>query len=133
MVGAFLNACAPRIDSRGNFVHPEDIAAIKVGTYTKNNVREALGSPSSRSNFDTETWYYISETTKTDAFLEPKLTSRQVLRIQFNAKGVVRDVTLLDTNKAQKVELAPGETPTAGNSLSFFEQIISNLGRFNKK
>jgi len=128
-----LSACAPRIDTRGNSIHPNDLKAIKVGSFTRNNVLVSLGSPSSKSDFGGETWYYISETTETNAFLEPKLTSRQVVRIRFDKNGLVKSVKSIDPQQAQKVELAPGATPTAGTSLSFFEQIISNLGRFNKK
>jgi len=128
-----LGACAPRVDTRGNQVHAEDVAAIQPGESTRSQVLDRLGSPSSQGKFGAETWYYISELTETTAFLAPEVKDRQVLVIQFDEAGVVTTVNTLDESNGEIVDPAPGETPTAGNSLNFFEQVLSNLGRFNKK
>lgn len=128
-----LGACAPRVDTRGNALHPEALAEIKPGEDTRNAVLDKLGSPSSQSTFGGETWYYISEVTETTAFLAPEIKDRQVVVVKFDEAGVVSTVETLDETQAETVELAPGETPTAGNSLTFFEQLIHNVGRFNAK
>ncbi|HEY9164397.1 MAG TPA: outer membrane protein assembly factor BamE [Magnetovibrio sp.] len=128
-----LGACAPRVDTRGNQLHPEDIPNVHAGETTRNQVLDLFGSPSSQGEFGTETWYYISETTETTAFLAPEVISRQVLAIEFDEAGVVSSVKQYDETNGEVVELAPGETPTAGNKLNFIQQMLSNLGRFNKK
>lgn len=128
-----LSACAPRVTTRGNELQMEDVAKITVGTHTKNNVFETLGSPSSTSNFGEETWYYISQLTETTAFFAPEIKKRQIIEIRFDEQGIVTYVDVVDTQMAQEIVPADGETPTAGNSLGFFDQMISNLGRFNKK
>lgn len=128
-----LGACAPRLDTRGNQVSLEDVATIEPGSHTRRNVMEKLGSPSSTSSFGVEAWYYISERTETTAFLAPEVLDRQVVVIQFDLGGIVTKVETVDTQQAEVVEPAPGETPTAGNQLTFIQQMISNLGRFNKK
>ncbi|PHS79108.1 MAG: cell envelope protein SmpA [Rhodospirillaceae bacterium] len=127
-----LSACAPRVATRGNELQMEDVAKITVGTHTKNNVYETLGSPSSMSNFGEDTWYYISQITETTAFLAPEIKERQIVEIRFDGKGMVTYVDVVDTEMAQEIVPAEGETPTAGNSLGFIDQMISNLGRFNK-
>ena len=128
-----LGACAPRVDSRGNQVQAEDLVAIEPGIHTRGNVHDALGSPSSTSQFGIEIWYYISEMTETTAFLAPEVMERQVVAIKFDAGGIVTSVDILDEQQAQLVEPVAGETPTAGNTLGFIDQMISNFGRFNKK
>lgn len=134
LIGAVaLGACAPRVDNRGNQVHAEDLASIEAGNSTRGEVLDRLGSPSSQGNFGVETWYYIFERTETTAFLAPEIKERQVVAIEFDETGVVKKVDTLDESQAEKVELAPGETPTAGNSLNFIQQMLSNFGRFNKK
>lgn len=134
LIGALaLGACAPRVDTRGNQVHPEDIATIKPGETTRNELLDVLGSPSSQGNFGAETWYYISEITETTAFLAPEVVNRQVIGIEFDEAGVVAAVRTYDETNGEVVELSPGETPTAGNKLNFIQQMISNLGRFNKE
>jgi len=132
-VSLTLGACAPRLYNRGNAVAIEDVATIKVGTHTRNNVFETLGSPSNKSEFGEEIWFYISQLTETTAFLEPKIIQRQIVEVRFDTNGVVTYVDVVDTDQAKKIVPADGETPTAGNSLSFVEQILSNLGRFNNK
>jgi outer membrane protein assembly factor BamE (lipoprotein component of BamABCDE complex) len=133
MVSAMaLSACAPRIDNRGNQVHPEDVAAIEPGKWTRNQVLDRLGSPSSEGTFGEDTWYYIFERTETTAFLAPEVKERKVIEIQFDKAGVVKKVETLDKTNAKSVSLAPGETPTAGNSLNFIQQMLTNVGRFNK-
>ncbi|MBL4692976.1 MAG: outer membrane protein assembly factor BamE [Magnetovibrio sp.] len=128
-----LGACAPRVETRGNSVNIEDVATIKIGTHTRRNVFELLGSPSNQSAFGEETWYYISQLTETTAFLVPVIKESQVVTVKFDTKGVVTFVDVLNTDKVEAIIPAEGATPTAGNSLSFFDQILSNLGRFNKK
>lgn len=129
----FMGACAPRVAVRGNAINIEDVATIKIGSHTRNSVFELLGSPSNQSSFGEETWYYISQLTETTAFLAAEVKERQVVMVKFDNKGVVSFVDVIDTNQAQAVIPAEGATPTAGNSLSFVDQILSNLGRFNKK
>ena len=126
-------ACAPRVDNHGNQVLPEDVATIAPGEATRSTVLDRLGSPSSQSLFPPETWIYYSETTETTAFLAPEIANRQVVRIIFDEAGVVSDVQTLDETAAEEVQPAEGKTPTAGNSLGLIEQLLSNLGRFNKK
>jgi len=130
---ALLSACSPRVDTRGNQVHEEDLSAIQPGQSTKSQVLDQLGSPSNQGTFGKETWFYVSEQTETLAFLAPKVTARQVVVIQFDEAGVVSTVDTLDETAGEVVEPAAGATPTAGNKLNFFEQMLSNLGRFNKK
>ena len=128
-----LGACAPRVDNRGNQIHPEDVAIIEPGKTSRNEVLDTLGSPSSQGKFGAETWYYISERTETTAFLAPEIKERQILAIEFDEAGIVSKIDALDETQGEIVEPAPGETPTAGNSVGFVQQMLSNLGRFNKK
>lgn len=125
-------ACAPRVDNHGNQVLVEDVATLEPGQATRSTVLDRLGSPSSKSLFPPETWVYYSETTETTAFLEPEISNRQVIKIIFDEAGVVSDIQTLDETAAEDVQPAEGATPTAGNKLGFFDQILSNLGRFNK-
>lgn len=133
LVAVSLGACAGRVDTHGNQVLAEDVATIEPGQATRSTVLDRLGSPSSSSLFPPETWFYYSETTETTAFLSPDITQRQVVKIVFDETGVVTDVETLDETAAEEVAPADGATPTAGNSLGFFEQLLSNMGRFNKK
>ena len=127
-----LTACSGRVNTRGNLPDPQRIAEIKTGQHSRQDVAEILGSPSSTAVFDKETWYYISKRTRTVAFFEPDLEERQVLVLAFDENGVVSTVGTLGIEDGRRLQPVERETPTAGNKLGFFEQIFSNLGRFNK-
>ena len=99
----------------------------------KSEVEEILGSPSSKSIFDGETWFYVSKRTNTLAFFEPKVSERKVLVLKFDKKGVVKKVENLSLADGRNVNLVDRETPSAGNEIGFIEQMFLNLGRFRKK
>ncbi|MBL4615823.1 MAG: outer membrane protein assembly factor BamE, partial [Magnetovibrio sp.] len=128
-----VTACAPRIDTRGNAVLIKDVATIEPGTRTRDHVLNTLGSPSSRSTFGDNAWYYISERTETTAFLAPEIIERQIIVVKFDEYGVVSNVDVYDKDSAEAVEPVDRKTPTAGNQLGLVEQLLSNIGRFNKK
>ena len=125
-------ACSPRIDSRGNLPDPDKLAEIKPGKHSRNDVAEILGSPSSIAVFDQETWYYISKRTEAVAFFEPDVAERQVVIVRFNKKGVVTGVETLGLEQGHAVEAVERKTPTAGAELSIMQQLLGNMGRFNK-
>ncbi len=129
LVGA---ACESRLDTRGNLPDPERLAEIRAGQHTREEVSEILGSPSSVAVFDQETWYYISKRTETVAFFEPEVNQRQVIILRFDDQGVVTEVTSLGLEDGHVIEPVDRVTPTAGNELTLIEQLVGNLGRFNK-
>ena len=89
-----------------------------------------FGSPSSVSTFGNENWYYISERTETTAFYAPEVVDRKVVVISFDDKGVVRDFASLGLEDGRIIELVERKTPTAGNEITFLQQLFGNLGRF---
>jgi len=125
-------ACAPQINTRGNAVNMEDVAAIEPNVFTRDLVLNKLGSPSSSTSFGDDVWYYISERTETTAFFAPQLIDRQVVAVKFNQYGVVTSVDLVDETRAEQVKPVDRVTPTSGSSSGIIDQFLGNLGRFNK-
>jgi outer membrane protein assembly factor BamE (lipoprotein component of BamABCDE complex) len=125
-----LAACTISEDQRGNLPDPDKLAEIQPGNTTKEQVVKILGSPSSASTFDDQVWYYISRKTKQVAFLSPTVLDQQVYIVDFDDKGVVKDVGHKTLADAENISPAPGATPSPGRELSFMEQLIGNVGRF---
>ena len=101
-----LRGCAVSEDQRGNLPDPDKLAEVKPGTTTKEQVVKILGSPSSASTFDDDTWYYISRKTKQVAFFSPDVLDQQVYIVDFDDKGVVKD--LGHKTLAERREHQPG-------------------------
>jgi len=132
IVVAGLGACSPTVDQRGNLPDPDKLASIRPGATTKDEVVKILGTPSSTGVFDDKNWYYISRRTEQLAFFDPDVVDQQVYVVNFDDRGVVRAVDHKNLKDGREIEPAPGATPAPGRELTFLEQIIGNVGRFNK-
>ena len=122
--------CQGRIDVRGNLPDPDLLQDIELGHITKNEVVELLGSPSSISPFSGDTWYYISERTKSVAFFEPEILERKVIAIMFDQSGVARKLKSYGIEDARRIQMVERTTPTAGRELTILKQLFGNIGRF---
>lgn len=129
-VAIAVSACAPTVDTRGHLPEADRLAEIHPGETTKDQVIKILGSPSSIGVFDDKSWYYISKKTEQVAFFDKDVLDQQVYVINFDNKGVVKEIGHKDLKDAQLIEPAPGATPAPGRELTFIEQIIGNVGRF---
>ena len=87
-----------------------------------------LGSPSTTSIFDENTWIYMSELQERVAYLNPKVKSRSIVAIRFGEDDAVEEVVEYDENAGQIVNYASRETPTRGRELGFWEQIFGTIG-----
>jgi len=127
-----LGACVATVDQRGNLPEPDKFAQIRPGTTTREQVAKILGTPSSTGVFDDKNWYYISRRTKRVAFFDADVLDQQVYIVNFDGTGLVRAVDHKDLKDAREIEPAPGATPAPGRELTFLEQVLGNIGRFNK-
>lgn len=131
-LAASLAACAPKVEQRG-FVREEAVEQKVKSGDSRSDVLRALGSPSTQSHFGGENWYYVSSRKEAVAFLKPEVTRQQVMDVEFDETGHVREVHYFDESDSEALRYADRVTPTEGHSLGFFEQILGNLGRFNKQ
>jgi len=127
-----LIGCAPRIDNRGNDVDLDNLVEVEPGKTRKARVNALLGSPSTTSDYGTDTWIYVAGQTKTVAFFKEELISRKVIYITFDAEGVVGSIGKLSEEDGKPIELVNRETPTAGQRITILQQLIGNIGRFNQ-
>ncbi|MGH6892981.1 MAG: outer membrane protein assembly factor BamE [Dongiaceae bacterium] len=125
------SGCAPRIDQRGNKPDDDQVVQINPGVDDKTRVAELIGTPSAISTFDDRTWYYISRRTETTGFLDPNVTDQQVLAISFDDSGIVDNMRIYGQEDGRTIAYVDRVTPTEGNELTFIQQLLGNLGRFN--
>jgi len=127
-----LSACTPVITVHGQALDPEDLQLVEVGHSTRNDVQQRLGTPSTSSVFSDKVWYYYSERVEQVAFFEPEVKERKITAVVFADNGRVENIASYTDADGKDVELVARVTPTAGNELTFFQQLFGNLGRFAK-
>lgn len=131
--GLALGACADRVATHGHVLRAATVEDVRPGVATQQDVRAALGSPSSTAPFDSNVWYYISQVKIRRAFFKPDTAQQQVMVVHFDGAGVVDSVGVLAEDDSKEVTLVARETPTAGHQLTFLEQLLGNVGRFTRQ
>jgi outer membrane protein assembly factor BamE (lipoprotein component of BamABCDE complex) len=128
-----LAGCTPIIANRGNMLDEDRIAQVKTGSSSKNDVFEALGSPSVVSTFDDNTWYYVGQRTEREAFFKPVVTDRKLIAVQFDDTDHVKSMDRVGLDQAVDIEPLEQTTPAVGREITFMEQLIGNVGRPSSK
>ena len=123
--------CQPRIDTHGFMPNPGLIQQIEAGASTRDEVVATLGTPSAPSTFDDDVWYYITQRTRNFAFFKPEIIDQKVLVVSFDTADRVDEIKEVGLDEAYQVDPVSRTTPTAGNELSFFQQLFGNIGRFD--
>jgi outer membrane protein assembly factor BamE (lipoprotein component of BamABCDE complex) len=129
--GIAIAGCASSVEQRGNLPTPEKLAEVQPGVTSKDQVVKILGSPSSISIFSDKSWYYISRRTGQFAFFDPDVIDQQVYIVNFDDQGVVKTVDHKGVQDARAIDPVPRATPAPGRELTFLEQLIGNVGKFN--
>ena len=127
-----LSGCSPMVQTRGHVKAPEWEEVIQPGVAGREEVLQTLGSPSTRSSFGQETWYYITTKRESYAFFKPEITDQDVLAVTFDSSGLVENIEKVGKEGLSEVDYTSRETPTAGHELTFMEQLLGNMGRFNR-
>ncbi|MEM7493131.1 MAG: outer membrane protein assembly factor BamE [Pseudomonadota bacterium] len=128
-LSALTTACiSPIEDFHGYTSDDVQPSAIQPGVDTRSSVLAQLGSPSTESVFDENTWYYISTQRERIAFLRPRTSQRTITAVVFDDENEVSDVLAFDETDGQVISYASRETATRGRQLSILEQLFGNIG-----
>lgn len=127
-----LSGCSPKVDTIGHMNIRKDSSKIVVGESYKQDVVRWLGTPSTKSNFGQETWYYVAATREAYGFMKPKTTEQYVTRISFDSDGKVIENKSYTLQDSKEVAISKDFTPTEGQQLGFWEQMLGNVGKFNR-
>jgi len=129
-----FTACSPIVATRGNFISSHKFEKVAVNTSKRADVVQQWGPPTSASSFDQNTWYYIGETTEQQGIYAPKVKARRIIKVQFSKddNDTVIAIEDMDVKKAKDISLISRKTPTAGKEYTALQQMIGNLGKYNK-
>ncbi|MEM7617965.1 MAG: outer membrane protein assembly factor BamE [Pseudomonadota bacterium] len=127
---ASISACTPMQSNRGNMVEDFRLNEVVPGISTRQNVLKSLGSPTTTAPFDENIWYYIGQKMEVKGVFDPKVTEERIVVAQFDDTGILQRLEEID-NTRNDVPISSRETPTGGNEVTAFEQILGNVGKFN--
>jgi len=129
LAAATLSACAPVIRYQGYTLQDANPATAVVGTDTKATIQTKYGTPTSMGAFDTNTWYYMSQTTDQFGAFAPRARKRDIIQINFDpASQKVTAIKSYSADEGRQIAYSRRETPTVGRQLSIWDQILSTIG-----
>jgi outer membrane protein assembly factor BamE (lipoprotein component of BamABCDE complex) len=129
-IALVLASCTTIKEQRGAELRDSKTSQITASS-TKADVLNLLGSPSTRSSYGSDVWYYIHSDKKRVLIGDDDVYKQQIIAITFDANGVVQNVEQFDQDDAKQFSFSGDRTPTAGNELGVLEQILGNVGKFN--
>jgi len=130
LLGLVAGGCSPIIETRGYLPDPAVIEQIQPGAQTRSDVVELLGTPSTVAAFDDNTWIYVQSKTERLAFFQPTVLEQNVVVVEFDEAGVVRDVRRYTLEDGIPIDPVTRQTPAPGKELTILQQLIGNVGRF---
>ena len=103
---------------------------IVVESTNKNDLLKIIGNPSSISDFDKNTWFYI-ERLKTNQTLfklgNQKIKKNNILVVELNDKGILKSKRLLDLNDMNDIKYIKTVTSKEFKNDNFIYGIFSSL------
>ena len=130
-IALLLASCAPIVDTRGHASDDVDLKQVVAGQTSADDVTALLGSPTSTSNFGDETWYYVTQKQERVGVFAATVSEQHVTAITFDANRTVSEISDYTMEDGKAVTLVNKTTPTEGHKVTFIEQMLGNLGRFN--
>ncbi|OIN85391.1 MAG: hypothetical protein AUJ12_09590 [Alphaproteobacteria bacterium CG1_02_46_17] len=125
-------ACTPQVATRGNLLEDYQMKEVLPGIDTRDDVIRKIGSPTTVAPFDDNTWYYMGQRTEKKGILDPKIVEERIIVVTFNAEDGMVDKILQRQDGREDVPVVQRTTPTSGNDYTFIQQMLGNIGKFNK-
>lgn len=124
-------ACTTQYRNHGYVPLPEDLEKIKVGVDNKDSVLETVGSPSASGVLNDTGYYYVRTQVRHYGARKPKVVDRRVVAINFDSRGIVRNVSEYSLEDGKIVPLNRRVTDNGIEDKSVLQQIVRNIGNFS--
>ena len=128
-----LEACEPQVHQRGFNSECVNFDDLKVGIDTKETVRQKIGSPSAASSFNNNAWYYVSQLTSQQSFLDMEIKDKKVVVIEFDNNNKIKAIHKNFAGCAQNIKPVERKTKTLGDQDTLWKEIMGNFGNFYKR
>jgi outer membrane protein assembly factor BamE (lipoprotein component of BamABCDE complex) len=123
-----LTACSETVTVHGHQFQDSDLQRVSKGM-GQDQVRAALGSPTTTAAVGTgSAYYYISSTETQAAFFKPSEKDRKVLAVYFSPMGSVDRVAQYGLKDGKVFDYVKNETPNAARDESMLKKLFRNLG-----
>jgi outer membrane protein assembly factor BamE (lipoprotein component of BamABCDE complex) len=128
VVGA-VASCAATYRNHGWAPSDDELKVVRVGVDTRDTVTQSIGAPSSTGVLDDGGFYYVESRVRNSGLRTPQIVSRDLVAIQFDGQGVVKNVERFGLKDGQFVRLNTRVTESTVSNNSIWRQLGGSLGR----
>ena len=129
-----LYSCSPINKQHGYLlddflVSSEKISKFEVKNTTKNDVFDAMGSPSIEIQDVENVWIYLLSLKERNVFDEDKLLYQSIYRFEFDNNGILIDQTFLSADNFNKIAFSSDETKVERDAYGITDQLYDAFTR----
>ena len=126
-----VSACQPIYSNHGYIPTDQDLALLKVGVDTREQVEATVGRPAAEGVLNAQAWYYVQSRWKTVGAGEPVEITREVVAISFDTAGRIANIERFGLDQGRIVPLSRRITTTNIQGKSIISQMFGNIGKLN--
>ena len=120
----FLSSCSGKLSNHGTLNLENHINNVLKNNMEKAEVEVLLGPPSTKSTFDENKWYYISNQIFKVGIYKPDMIRHQVYEIVFDVEDHAIDIIKYDLNDKNEIKYNKEKTTTRGNESTILDKLI---------
>ena len=129
-----LYSCSPINKQHGYLlddflVSSEKISKFEEQNTTKNDVFEAMGSPSIEIQDIENVWIYLLSLKEKKVFDEDELLFQNIYRFEFDNSGILIEQTYLTADNFNKIAFSTDETKVERNAYGITDQLYDAFTR----
>ena len=129
-----LYSCSPINKQHGYLlddflVSSEKISKFEVKNTTKNDVFNAMGSPSIEIQDVDNVWIYLLSLKERKVFDEDELLFQSIYRFEFDNSGILIEQTFLTADNFNKIAFSSDETRVERNAYGITDQLYDAFTR----
>ena len=129
-----LYSCSPINKQHGYLlddflVSSEKISKFEVKNTTKNDVFDAMGSPSIEIQDVENVWIYLLSLQERKVFDEDELLYQSIYRFEFDNSGILIEQTFLSDDSFNKITFSSDETRVERNAYGITDQLYDAFTR----
>ena len=129
-----LYSCAPINKQHGYLIEDvvdsaEEMSEFNLGTTTKNDVFQSLGSPSIEIKDINNIWIYLISVKQKNVFENDNIVYQSILRFEFNNNGILTSKEFSNEDDFIEIAFSKDRTKIATDSYGIADQIYETFVR----
>ena len=126
-----LNCSTNKVSKNHGFKSLETkFEKIVINQTNKNDIIDLIGSPSTKSDFNKNKWFYI-ESRKTNQSLfklgQKKIEKNNILMVEFNNRGILKNKKIFDVNNMNEIKYVKSLTQKEYKQNNFLYGIFTSF------